>query len=236
MRCAHEGGEAALRKLLVRLDPDLGRRVQLVAVNGGGFVVTSTPGERIFLYRSAMTEIESAALPALLAHELSHIRHGDAMSAVIRHNGFVSTWAAIMDGSGRRMLVMDFSGLEERRADLEAMQMMRSARIPLAPAAKMFEEMRVSKAQRGFYGYDLRDFHFGIDARAQRWAAASRSDPSAAPPLLTGQDSDDLYNFCWTGPIKALPGDQKRAPMPAPPGQGGLTPAGPSDSVTDKGA
>lgn len=217
IRCSRAGGAEALRKILVRLEPDLGKQVDVVAINGGAFTVTSTPGHKIYMYRSSMTEIDSAALPALLAHELSHIRHNDPIAATIRHNGFLGTWAAIMEGSGRRSVMMDFSGLEERRADLEAMQMMRRAGIPLRPAAQMFEAMRVSKAQGGYFGYDQRDFHFGVDARTQRWAVAARADPPNPKPLLTGRESDDLYNFCWSGPIEALPGPPRQPSAPPPP-------------------
>jgi hypothetical protein len=93
------------------------------------------------------------------------------------------------------------------------MQMMRKAGIPLKPAADMFEQMRVSKEQGGFFGYDQRDFHFGIDSRAQRWAAAARSDPPNATPILTPGEEDALYNFCWTGPIAPLPKGARAAPQ-----------------------
>lgn len=221
-RCDHAGGEASIRKLLVRLDPDLGNKVGIVAVRDGGFIVTSTPANHIFMMHSSMSEVEPEALPALLAHELSHIRHHDAITATVRQNGFIATWGAILDGN-RRWAKMQFSGLEERRADLEAMQMMKRANIPIGPAARMFEEMRVSKEQGGYFGYDLRDFHFGIDARAQRWAAAAKSDPQNTYPVLSPTEEDALYNFCWTGPIASLPQNAKRAPGNVqPPGTGVL--------------
>ncbi|WP_407826567.1 M48 family metalloprotease [Sphingomonas sp.] len=221
-RCSHPGGERAVRTLLLRLDPQLGKKVDIVALRNGGFAVTSTPGQHIFMLRGAMSEIASGALPALLAHELSHIRHGDPTVAIIRENGFLKTWATILDGNERPTLQMRFSGLEERRADLEAMQMMRNAGVPLKPASEMFEQMRISKEQGGFFGYDQRDFHFGIDARAQRWAAAARSDPTESRPILTPNEEDALYNFCWTGPIAPLPRGARPAPeKTAPLGVGG---------------
>ena len=226
-RCNHEGGEAAVRKLLVRLDPELGPKVDVVALREGAFVVSSVPGSHIFMYRSSMTEIDPAALPALLAHELSHIRHGDPITAVVRQNGYISTWAAILQAAGDRKLLMQFSGLEERRADLEAMQMMRRAGMPLKPAADMFEKMRISKEQGGYFGYDDRDFHFGIEARAERWAtAAARFDTPRPVPLLTRDEEDALYNFCWTGPLPPLRKGEARAPPDTTqPGTGVLAPS-----------
>jgi len=214
-RCNHPGGEAAIRKVLTRLDPEFGSAVDIVAIRDGGFVVTSTPANHIFMLHSATSEIEPDALPALLAHELSHIRHGDPITATIRQNGFIGTWAAVLDGNPRGRLQMQFSGLEERRADLEAMQMMKRGGFPLGPAAKMFEQMRVSKEQGGFFGYDQRDFHFGIDARAQRWASAARSDPLDNGSILSPAEEDALFNFCWTGPIPPLPKGARRAPQDA---------------------
>lgn len=223
LRCSHEGGEAVIRKLLVRLDPTLGAKVDIVAIRQGGFVVSAAPGGHIFMYRSSMTEVGANALPALLAHELSHIRHGDPMTAVMRQNGFLETWAAVLAGGDSRILQMKFSGLEERRADLEAMQMMRNAGIPLKPAAEMFEQVRRSKEQGGFFGYDQRDFHFGIDARAQRWAAAARGEPSESRQILMPYEEDALFNFCWTGPVAPLPQGARRAPeRSVPPGAGVL--------------
>jgi hypothetical protein len=167
-----------------------------------------------------MTEIDPLALPALLAHELSHIRHADPMAAAIRQNGYLGMWASIIEGTGKS-LELKFSGLEERRADLEAMAMLRRAGIPLRPAAMMFEEMRRSKAQNGFFGYDQRDFHFGIDDRAQRWALAAANDPSRLVPILSEIETDNLYNFCWAGPLSPA---QRQAPSSTlAPGHGGVS-------------
>lgn len=225
-RCAHEGGEAVVRKLLVALDPTIGRGVDVVAIREGAFVVSSTPGNHIFMFRSSMAEIDPRALPALLAHELSHVRHNDPITAFIRNNGFLGTWAATLDGNAHGLLQMEFSGLEERRADIEAMQMMRRAGMPLKPAAQMFDAMRVSKEQGGYFGYDQRDFHFGIDGRAQRWAYWARSDPPHPDPALSSAEEDALFNFCWTGPIPPLPKGSQKAPATAlPPGAGVLLPS-----------
>lgn len=220
-RCSRDGGEAVIRKLLVRLDPVLGRQVEIVALRNSGFVVSATPGKHIFMMQSSMTEIDPLALPALLAHQLSHVRHDDAIVAILRENGFLKTWAAIFEGNPGTMLQMRFSGLEERRADLEAMQMMRNAAIPIQPAAKMFDDFRQSKEQGGYFGYDQRDFHFGIDARVQRWAAAARLDPPNAPPVLTDAEEGEVFNFCWNGPVQPLPKGARQAPAVATsPGEG----------------
>jgi Peptidase family M48 len=222
-RCSRQGGDAAVRKLLVRLDPALGWQVEIVALRNGGFVVTATPGKHIFMMQSALTEVDPLALPALLAHELSHVRHGDPMVAILRENGFLKTWAAIFEGNPENMLRMRFSGLEERRADLEAMQMMRNAGVPIEPAAKMFEQFLQSKEQGGYFGFDQRDFHFGIDARVQRWAAAARFDQPSAPPVLTDSEQGEVFNFCWNGPIKPLPKSARQAPpVAASPGTGSI--------------
>lgn len=222
LRCGHQGGEQAVRKLLVSLDPQLGPKVDIVAIREGAFVVAATPGFHLYMYRSSMAEIDPLALPALLAH----MRHGDPMTAIMRQHGFVGTWAAILHGGGNNALKMYYSGLEERRADLEAMQMMRRAGMPLKPAADLFDKMRISKEQGGYFGYDYRDFHFGIDRRAERWAAAARSDAPAARPALTPVEQDAIFNFCWTGPIPPLPKGARRAPANTlPEGSGALTSA-----------
>jgi hypothetical protein len=224
-RCSHEGGEAAVRKLLVRLDPEIGTKVEIDAFNDSDFLVASAPSRKLFILRYSLTEVNVDALAALLAHELSHIRHGDPTVATVRYRGFLSTWAAILEASANYEMIMNFSGLEERRADLEAMQMMRRAGIPLRPAAEMFERMRVSKAQGGHFAESQRDFHFGLDARSQRWAVAARSDPPTFAPVLTKDEADAIFNYCWQGRILPLPGSSGPPPQERPPaGQGGIPP------------
>ena len=200
-RCSHEGGDAALRKLLVRLDPALGRTTQIVALTEPQFIVTAAPANTIVILHGAFMETSTDQLAALLAHQLSHLRHGDALTAAVRRNGLMQIWAAGLQGEGRDNLSMDYSGLEERRADIEAMQMLRRAGIPLAPAAEMYEHMRVAGAQHSGYAYEQRDFHFGIDGRAARWKEAARSDPQALKPALTQDEDDAVFNFCWAGRI-----------------------------------
>lgn len=221
-RCGHQGGEAAVRKLIDQLEPQLGPKIDIVALNDGAFINTAAPDNHIVMFQSNMNEIDSAALPALLAHQIAHIEHGDAIKAVVRRNGLLGTWGMVMDQGAAGSLQMEFSGLEEQRADLEAMQMMRRAGMPLKPAAEMFEKMRISKEQGSFFGYDERDFHYGIDRRSQRWAAAAASDPPGAFAALTPAEQDALFNFCWRGPIIETPNSKKAPRRQAPMGAGAL--------------
>lgn len=221
-RCGHEGGEAALRKLLVILDPVLGRSARIVALTEPQFVVTAAPANTIVLLHGAMMETSSDQLAALLAHQLSHIRHGDALTAAVRRNGLLQVWVAALQGDARDNLSMRYSGLEERRADLEAMQTLRRAGIPLKPAGEMYEHMRVAGVQRTGYGVEQRDFHFGVDNRAARWMAAANSDPKTVRPALTPDEDDAIFNFCWAG---RMPASNAAGTMPEralPPGNGAI--------------
>lgn len=221
-RCTRDDGAAALRKLLVRLDPQTGRKAEVVALDLDGFMVSSLPSNIIVVLRYALTEIDVDAFAALLAHELSHLRHGDPMAAAVRHYGHLGVWGAVFEGEDRRELRLEFSSAEERRADLEAMAMMRRAGIPLAPAAKMFEEMRKARAGGSNFAYDQRDYHFGLPARAQQWAAAARSDPKALVPVLNRDEADELFNYCWPGQIIPLPRIRRGPDDPTIPGTGKL--------------
>lgn len=224
-RCSHDGGEEALRGLLARLDPDLGPSVDVVGFNEGGFVVTATPGNKLIVTRGALQQADAETVAALLAHQLSHLRHGDPIIAMVRHEGALGMWGAILEGRPSDGVNMSYSGIEERRADMEAMAMLRRARISIAPAARFFEEIRVSRAQNSFVAYEYRDFHFGIDSAAKRWAAAAAAQlrEDGAGFALDRDSSDALFNFCWPG---AIPSPRSPVPnadrQPARAGEGGI--------------
>ena len=221
-RCTREGGEAALRKLLVRLDPHLGRNVEVIAFDLDGYMVSSMPSNIIVVLRLATSELEADAFAALLAHELSHLTHGDPMAAAVRHYGHLGVWGAVFEGEDRRELHLQFSSAEERRADVEAMAMMRRAGIPLAPAANMFERMRRASAGESSFAFDQRDYHFGLPARAGQWAAAAKSDPPQLRPLLNREEADELFNYCWPGQIIPSSVQPRRPAPPVMPGTGNL--------------
>jgi beta-barrel assembly-enhancing protease len=119
-RCSREGGEEAIRELLVRLDQALGRSVEIVAFDVGDFLVTAAPPNKLVVTRGAIQQAEPEALAALVAHQLSHLRHGDPIVAMVRHEGSWGIWGALFEGRPRDGVKMNYSGLEERRADLEA--------------------------------------------------------------------------------------------------------------------
>ena len=225
-RCGHEGGEEAIRKILVRLDPELGPSIDIVGINQGGFMVTALPPRKLLLFRDTLTAVDADAVAALLAHELSHIRHGDAAAAVVRHEGNVATMFALLEGEDRRRALLQFSGEEEDRADHEAIDSMKRAGLPLSSAARMFEQMRVASYENSGFAAEQRDFHFGFDNRARRWAVAAQSDPPGQKPAAEGSDADNLYNFCWVGPLRlAKPGRSAELPdvPPMEPGSAALS-------------
>ncbi len=220
-QCTRRAGEAVLRKLLVRLDPEIGASVMAAAFDLDGYLVTSMPANRLVILRHALSELDADAFAALLAHELSHLRHGDPAAAAIRHYGFLGIWGAVLEGEDRRELLLEFSSAEEERADLEAVAMMRRAGIALAPAANMFERMRMADAAGAGFAYDQRQLHFGLPARARQWAAAARADRPGLPPVLGRQQADELFNYCWPGQI--LPSSDPGPPSgEKPSGRAGL--------------
>ncbi|MBA3527129.1 MAG: hypothetical protein M3438_03885 [Pseudomonadota bacterium] len=228
-RCSHQGGEVAVRKLLVRLDPQIGRSVEIVGLDLPDFVVSSLPANKIAVTREALQGTDPETLAALLAHELALFRNGDPVVASVRHNGVIGIWGSILEGAGSD-LRLTFSGIEERRADLEAMDMLKRARISIRPAAQMFEDMRIAVAQGRSFADAYRQFHFGVDSRAMRWSAAAARQPQPIVPALDRDDSDALFNFCWAGPLPASRSPPlKGPPEPLRPGEGSIGPSrGPS--------
>ena len=215
LRCNRQGGEEAAKKILARLDPAIGDDVEIIALSSGTVLVTSLPGRKLLIMRGALGDVDAEALAALLAHELSHIRHGDTIAAMVRYEGFLGAMAAIIQGHDRRDAFMEFSGEEEERADREANAMMQRARITMKPAARMFAEMRTDE----YFARSQRDFHFGMPNRAQAWERAAQAEPRILPALLRPDEADNLFNFCWPGRIKTYPTLPPEALKPTlPPG------------------
>ena len=210
-RCARPGGEAALRTLLTRLDPELGPKVDIVAINDGGLMVTSFPAGKLLLTRDTLTALEADALSGLLAHELAHLRRGDPIVAAVRHEGNIGIFLALLGGPDRESVLLRFSGEEEERADRDAVAMMRRAQLPILPAAAMFETMRIAGAEHSGFAAEQRDFHFGIADRARYWQNAADRSPHGLAPLLTSDEADALYNFCWAGPLPVSPQSTRQA-------------------------
>lgn len=215
-RCDHPGGERAVRAILTRLDPERGPTVGIVANRIGGIFVTALPQNNIFIAHDSLSQLDGEALAGLLAHELAHLHHNDAMAAVIRTEGNLGIFGAIINGPDRRYINLRFSGEEERIADEEAIAMMKRAHIRLAPAAAVIEQMRMSELQNTFYGEMERTMHFGMVDRSRRWAAAAAADRPDFPPLLSGDGADDLFNFCWVGKVPPRPSNATTA-LPKPP-------------------
>lgn len=213
-RCTREGGEEAMRKILVRLDRDIGKKVEIVTLNFGNVMVTALPANKVMIMRGALGDIDAEALAALLAHEIAHLRHGDATTAMVRYEGKAGTLKAIMQGEDRKEAYLEFSGPEEERADREAIAMMQLAGITLKPAAAMFKQMTTDE----FFAPRQRDFHFGMAGRARAWTAAAAQEPADLKPLLTQNEADDLFNSCWPGLIRSYPSllpENLRPPLPA---------------------
>jgi hypothetical protein len=217
LRCNREGGEAAARKILTRLDPDIGASVEIVTLNVSNVMVTSLPGNRLLIMRGALGDIDYEALAALLAHELSHLRHDDATAAMVRYEGNSGTLKAILQGEDRREAFLQFSGPEEERADREAIAMMSRAGITMKPAAAMFHTMTIDQ----YFAPRQRDFHFGMAGRAKAWLRAASSEPPILRSVLTRDEADNLFNYCWPGRIKSYPASSPPAAnseMPFEPG------------------
>jgi hypothetical protein len=227
-RCSHPGGEDAVRKLLVQLDPRLGPTVRIVALDEGGFDVTAAPANTLVVTRGSLQDTDPETMAALLAHQLAHLRHGDAVVAMVRHEGLWGLAGGVLEGHLSNGIKMEYSGLEEQRADLEAIAMLRNAHIAITPAARLFEDIRVSRAQGTYLAYEYRDFHFGVAERSKRWAeasAAQRQQDWVRRPL-SRDESDALFNFCWAGQLPPAPqSGRPPAPRSEQPGFGAVSSA-----------
>jgi Zn-dependent protease with chaperone function len=218
-RCAQPEGKRALAAMLARLDPQLAGSIDARVYRTPEFLVAALPGDKLVILREATTATTADQLAALIAHELSHLRHGDPIVAAVRENGLLAVAGKIISGPDNQTLLLTYGGHEEARADREAMAMLRKAGIPLRPAAEMFEEIRVAMANGDALAAGQREFHYGIENRAAAWAAAAQADASPPSPF-SREENDALFNLCWAG-LLPPPSDPPSGPnLPAGPGRG----------------
>jgi Zn-dependent protease with chaperone function len=142
--CSSAEAEAALRRLVERLDPP--RAVTVTIADWKLANAFAGPGGQIILTRGL---IEQASGPdeiaGVLAHEIGHVAHHHPTRALLRHYG-VSLFAGALGGGYAQTadlgLMLAASRDAEREADSYGLDALAAARISPAGLAAFFERQK----------------------------------------------------------------------------------------------
>jgi Zn-dependent protease with chaperone function len=146
--CRTPGGDAALKRLALRLSPDAaGYEIQVLGID----VVNAAalPGGRIVLFEELLAEAKSPdEVAGILAHEIAHVRERHVTEGLIREFGF-----SIIGGNAGAtvtgVMSAGFTREAEREADREAARMLNGANISPAATAGFFRRLSEQEERLG---------------------------------------------------------------------------------------
>jgi len=155
--CHSKEGDAALKALVAKLDPDARARSIEVA-NIPMVNAIALPGRRIILFDGLIKGAGSSdEVAGVLGHELGHVEHRHTLTALMRQLG-LSVVLGGMDSTGgsqiSTLLGLNFSREAEHEADLSALERMKSANISPRGTAAFFKRMGRVKTDEGRSGDD----------------------------------------------------------------------------------
>lgn len=200
--CSKPGGEAALRKLVARLQeaaqlPITPEPVVLQSKMANAFAV---PGGRVYVLSPLLTKTETPdELAGVLAHELGHVSHRDGLRRLIRDGGttfLIGLMFGDVTGSGavlvagRAVLSASYSRGDERAADAFAVTVMHRLGRPTAPLGTLLERITGGHDE----GFSLlRDHPLTPERKAMLEA---ENTPATGADLLDDGEWQELKRIC----------------------------------------
>ena len=213
--CHTKGGDAALKALAAKLDPE-GHARSIEVANIRMVNAIALPGRRIIIFTDLIEKAESPdEVAGVLGHELGHVEHRDTLTAMMRQLG-LSVILGGMDGTGgsqiNALLGLSFSREAEHQADLTALDKMKAANISPTGTAAFFRRMDKSlwgtpedskneKAQDKAQGDQVRDLtswfasHPSSKSRYELFENAAVKGQEYTPALTPAQ-WDALQGMC----------------------------------------
>ncbi|MCH2486733.1 MAG: M48 family metallopeptidase [Erythrobacter sp.] len=200
--CSTPAGDAALAKLLGRVDPG-DPQVTAGVANIDMVNAVALPGAQVLLFDGLVQQAESPEeLAGVLGHEVGHVRERHVMTALLRQFGLSILLSGANSGLGDTafgLAQMGYSRDAEREADEYARARMAESDISPLGAAGFFERMAEE------YG-DSEDTLFGWVAshpsageRARLYRAAARKG-ERYPPVLSAAEFQALKSMCEDDP------------------------------------
>lgn len=151
--CADPAGEAALRALVNRVDPD-DAAVEVSVVKLPMVNAVTLPGGRIVVFDGLLSDAKSPdEVAGVIAHEIGHIRHHDVMESLLRQLGLSVVLGGLegrVGGYTNALLATAYTRGAEGRADGYAIDLLRDAKISPQPTAAFFTRLGkgAGKAER----------------------------------------------------------------------------------------
>ncbi|MEP7315577.1 MAG: M48 family metalloprotease [Sphingomicrobium sp.] len=193
--CNSPAGKNAVAALIRKLGSDPAN-LRVLNIPADGYLIAARPGKRVIIAQNAVAEADNEVLAALLAHELSHVRHDDPFRAAARWEGGSIWFRMAFPYASDAIVGQDYTAAEERRADREALDELLEAQVDLEPVAKFFALSATPGTPESLMTRFYTTVHPIKKERLQHWqdAAVRQRD---GRPALDRERTDDLYNICW---------------------------------------
>ena len=202
--CSTPSGDAALKRLTTRLDPNAAdlnvRVVDLAVINAAAL-----PAGNIVLFDKLLKTVNTPdELAGILAHEIAHVRKRHVTAAMIREFGigiFATALGGTTGGNVDGFVALNFTRRAEQEADGEAIASLQRAGISPAPTAAFFD--RLGRAERALGRLEPAltyvSSHPLSNGRAKRFKTA-KSERATYTPALTAREWTELRAICSTRP------------------------------------
>jgi len=202
--CAAPAGQAALAKLVRRIDPtaiDIDVRV----ANIGMVNAVALPGGKVVIFDQLLREAEGPdEVAGVLGHEIGHVHNRDVMQALLRQLGLSVVLGGVQGDTGgylNAVIGLTYTRAAESRADTYAIDAMNRALVTPAATAGFFR--RLAKLEPGegrtatMLGYV--SSHPLSRSREQAFRGAARQGANYTPALTT-QEWIALRRICRDDP------------------------------------
>ena len=195
--CRDPQAEAALQKIVDRLDPDArndGFTIEMIDM--GVANAAALPGGRMVVLNGLFEDVDDPdAVAGIVAHEIAHVRRRHVAAAIVRELG-LGTVVTLFGGGAVAshaggLLSLKFSRTAEAEADADAIAMLSKAGIDPRPTAAAFETFR---RQEGDWPEWLGS-HPASGGRAQHFKGAYAPD-RAYRPVLDEAETKALISAC----------------------------------------
>ena len=200
--CSTPKGDAALAKLLDRVDPG-DPQVRAGIANIDMVNAVALPGAQVLLFDGLVQQAESPEeLAGVLGHEVGHVRERHVMTALLRQFGFSILLSGANSGLGDTafgLAQMGYSRDAEREADEYARARLAESDISPLGAASFFERMaeKYGDSDDTLFGWVASHPSAGERARLYRQAAR---EGAPYPPVLTDAEFEALKTMCADDP------------------------------------
>lgn len=204
--CSTPAGDAALAKLLDKVDP-AETQVRAGVANIDMVNAVALPGGQVLLFDGLIQQAESPEeLAGVLGHEVGHVRERHVMTAILRQFGLSILLSGADSGFGNTLFglaSLGYSRDAEREADEFARARMTESDISPLGAAGFFE--RISEQAGGREGGEQSAVvgwlasHPAPGERAQAYRDSAREGRNY-PPVLSEEEFAALKSMCEEDP------------------------------------